>query len=259
MKSFLIFACCFAFAIAQVASADEVAPSKPAPQHVAQSPARANNGAQRPAAGVRVSNANATRNRLGVQPNLSGRRNHPTLGQPIQRTPLAMNVQNPRQTYQPRPRPQQPEQRQKINLKAGTPQNLQRANNNRQSYADALRRCRHERHDCNWWKQHCRTIVFVNTGYYYLNAGYWYPAYGYDPAYNYYEYDGPIYTYGDLLPDQVIANVQIALRDAGYYVGPITGSLGPGTRAALANFQRDYGLVITGAIDQPTVESLGLI
>src|SRR5205809_270584 len=30
------------------------------------------------------------------------------------------------------------------------------------------------------------------------------------------------------------------------------------TRAALANFQRDYGLEITGAIDEATVETLGL-
>ena len=100
--------------------------------------------------------------------------------------------------------------------------------------------------------------MFVNTGYYYLDTGYWYPAYGYNPAYDSYDADGPIYTYGDLLPDQVIVNVQAALREAGYYVGPITGSLGPATRAALSNFQRDYGLIITGAIDEPTVQSLGL-
>jgi len=30
------------------------------------------------------------------------------------------------------------------------------------------------------------------------------------------------------------------------------------TRAAIANFQRDYGLQITGAIDEDTVEALGL-
>jgi peptidoglycan hydrolase-like protein with peptidoglycan-binding domain len=75
---------------------------------------------------------------------------------------------------------------------------------------------------------------------------------------SYYDYDGPIYTYSDLLPDEVIANVQTALQDAGYYYGEITGSLGVDTRAALANFQRDYGLQITGAIDEATVEALGL-
>jgi len=48
------------------------------------------------------------------------------------------------------------------------------------------------------------------------------------------------------------------LQDAGYYFGEITGSLNVETRAALANFQRDQGLLITGAIDEPTIETLGL-
>jgi hypothetical protein len=133
-----------------------------------------------------------------------------------------------------------------------------RDRNNRLSYFDALRRHRHEWHNRDWWRQHCNTIVFNGGGYYFLDAGYWYPALGYDPSYNYYDPDGPIYTYGNLLPDQVIANVQEALQEAGYYGGPVTGSLNVETRAALANFQRDYGLLITGAIDQPTIESLGL-
>jgi hypothetical protein len=126
------------------------------------------------------------------------------------------------------------------------------------SFSDACRRHGHEWHDRNWWHDHCDTIVFVNIGYYFLDGSYWYPAFGYDPLNSYYDYDGPIYTYGNLLPDEVIANVQVALQDAGYYFGQITGSLNFETRAALANFQRDYGLPITGAIDEPTVETLGL-
>ena len=126
------------------------------------------------------------------------------------------------------------------------------------SHDEAFRRHWHEWHDRNWWHDHCNTIVFVTTGYYFLDGSYWYPAYGYDPLQNYYDYDGPIYTYSNLLPDEVIANVQTALQDAGYYYGPITGSLSVDTRAALANFQRDYGLQMTGSIDEPTVEALGL-
>jgi hypothetical protein len=129
---------------------------------------------------------------------------------------------------------------------------------NRFSYSDALRRSWHEWHHRDWWRQHCNTIVLVTGGYYFLDASYWYPAYGYDPLNSYYDYDGPIFTYGNLLPDQVIANVQAALQNAGYYFGSVTGSLSVETRAALANFQRDYGLIITGAIDEPTVEALGL-
>jgi hypothetical protein len=125
-------------------------------------------------------------------------------------------------------------------------------------FDQAFRRHWHEWHDRNWWHSHCDTIVFVTTGYYFLDGSYWYPAWGYDPLQSYYDYDGPIYTYGDLLPDEVIANVQTALQDTGYYYGEITGSLGVDTRAALANFQRDYGLPMTGAIDEATVEALGL-
>ena len=125
-------------------------------------------------------------------------------------------------------------------------------------FNEAFGRHWHEWHDRNWWHNNCNTIVFVATGYYFLDGSYWYPAYGYDPLQSYYDYDGPIYTYSNLLPDEVIANVQTALQNAGYYYGQITGSLGVDTRAAIANFQRDYGLSITGAIDAATVEALGL-
>jgi hypothetical protein len=129
---------------------------------------------------------------------------------------------------------------------------------NRLSFSDA-RRCHwHEWHNRDWWCQHFNTIVLIGGGYYFWDAGYWYPAWGYDPLNSYYDYDGPIYTYGNLLPDEVISNVQVALQEAGYYFGPITGSLDVETRASLANFQRDYGLPITGAIDEPTVQTLGL-
>jgi hypothetical protein len=126
------------------------------------------------------------------------------------------------------------------------------------SHDEASRRHWHEWHDRNWWHNHCETIVFVTTGYYFLDGSYWYPAYGYDPLQTYYDYDGPVYTYSNLLPDEVIANVQTALQGAGYYPGSITGSLSVDTRAAIANFQRDYGLPITGAIDEETVGALGL-
>jgi hypothetical protein len=130
--------------------------------------------------------------------------------------------------------------------------------NNHRSFSDALRSHRQEWHDCNWWRQHFTTIVFVSSGYFFLDGCYWYPAWGYDPLSSNYDYDGPIYTYGNLLPDETIANVQVALQQAGYYTESITGSLDVQTRAALANYQRDQGLPVTGAIDQPTVQSLGL-
>jgi hypothetical protein len=133
------------------------------------------------------------------------------------------------------------------------------AKDNHDNYADAKRRYRHERHDCDWWKQHYIVIVLVGGGYYYRDSGYWYPAWGYNPNYERYDYDGPIYTYGNLLPDQVIINVQNALKALGYYAGNLNGSLGVDTRQALTAYQQDYGLDATGAVDEATVRALGLI
>jgi len=133
------------------------------------------------------------------------------------------------------------------------------SNNSGNNYADAMRCYRHERHDCDWWKQHYVLIVLVGNGYYYHDAGYWYPAWGYDPNYERYDYDGPIYTYNNLLPDQVIINVQRVLQQLGYYGGDLNGSLGVDTRNALAAYQQDYGLDATGIVDEATVRSLGLI
>jgi hypothetical protein len=121
----------------------------------------------------------------------------------------------------------------------------------------AFRNYRSEWHDRNWWRHNHSRIVFVFGGPYYWNSGYWYPAWGYDSN-AYYAYDGPIYGYNNLPPDQVIANVQSALQQQGYYHGGVDGLLGPQTRAAIADYQRDRGLYITSAIDQPTLESLGM-
>jgi peptidoglycan hydrolase-like protein with peptidoglycan-binding domain len=56
----------------------------------------------------------------------------------------------------------------------------------------------------------------------------------------------------------VIANVQSALQQQGYYQGDIDGILGPETRAALAEYQTAQGIEPTGAVDEPTLETLGM-
>jgi Putative peptidoglycan binding domain len=112
-------------------------------------------------------------------------------------------------------------------------------------------------HDRVWWGAHYPRVVLIGGGWYYWNSGFWYPAWGYDPGASSYAYDGPIYAYNDLPPDQVVANVQQELADQGYYQGDIDGMLGPLTRAALAEYQQDHGLYTTSAIDEPTMSSLG--
>jgi Putative peptidoglycan binding domain len=125
-----------------------------------------------------------------------------------------------------------------------------------QSYA-AFRNYHRAWHDRGWWRSHYDRIIFVSGGWYYWNSGYWYPAWGYASG-AYYPYDGPIYGYNDLTPDQVVVNVQAQLQRDGYYSGPVDGVLGPMTRQAIAAFQADHGLAITSAVDRPTLSSLGL-
>ena len=146
------------------------------------------------------------------------------------------------------------------------PQTTQRLRNwqgKAPGYADARRHHQEhwqdrKHHDHDWWRHHCDAIVFVGGGFWGWFDGWWYPAWGYDPYYSYYDYNGPIYGYDGLQPDEVIANVQAVLQQLGYYPYEVDGVLGPLTETAIANYQRDYGLSVTGAIDPPTVRSLGL-
>jgi hypothetical protein len=116
-----------------------------------------------------------------------------------------------------------------------------------------------ERHDRGWYHQHYQRVELIAGGYYYFNNGYWYPAWGYDPGNQYYAYDAPIYVgKRSEPPDKVIADVQAALQEMGYYKGEVDGLIGPLTREALTSYQADQGLVATAVIDEPTLDSLGM-
>ena len=116
-----------------------------------------------------------------------------------------------------------------------------------------------EWHDKDWWHHHHNHIVFVFGGPYFWDNGYWFPAWGYEPN-AFFAYEGPIYAGNpELDPGQVVANVQSALQSQGFYTGDIDGVLGPLTRAALAQYQQSQGFEVTGAIDEPTLESLGMV
>ena len=127
-----------------------------------------------------------------------------------------------------------------------------------QKYA-VFRNYKSQWHDQNWWHNHYHgnNFVFVFGAPYYWNAGYWFPAWGYSPN-AYYAWDGPIYAHNRMPPDQVIANAQSALQQQGYYHGEVDGLIGPLTRGAIADYQRDHGLYTTSTIDQPTLQSLGI-
>ncbi|MEA3188832.1 MAG: hypothetical protein QOD99_2662 [Chthoniobacter sp.] len=69
----------------------------------------------------------------------------------------------------------------------------------------------------------------------------------------------PSYVYYDSGPSLGLAGtVQERLADQGYYRGPIDGDIGPRSRRAIADYQADYGLRITGNINDALLDSLGL-
>jgi hypothetical protein len=131
-------------------------------------------------------------------------------------------------------------------------------NSDTMSFRDACGRHR-QSHDCNWWRNHCTTIILIGGGFYAWDLGYWYPAYGYDNYYSNYAYDGPIYGYDGLPPDQIVANVQYALQQLGYFSEAVDGVLGGVTRSAIEDYQVENNLPVTGAIDRPLLISLGFI
>jgi hypothetical protein len=86
-------------------------------------------------------------------------------------------------------------------------------------------------------------------------------SYGYDPrAYDngddeYYGRDA--YNSPDQNSDRTVADAQTQLAKEGYYRGEIDGVLGPETRRAIASFQSDHGLRVTGYLTRETLSTLG--
>lgn len=136
---------------------------------------------------------------------------------------------------------------------------IRNADNWKGHHYNAFRTYRPQWRDRSWWRSNHRHIVLIGGGWYYWNSGYWYPAWGYDDSAAYYPYDGPIYVGSSPRPfDQVVADVQSILQEQGYYRGEVDGLVGPLTQEALAAYQSAQGLEPTAAIDQPTLESLGV-
>jgi len=95
----------------------------------------------------------------------------------------------------------------------------------------------------------------------YYGYGYPYPysyGYQYDPGY----YDSSAYDEQNSDVDQsgnsTLAAVQERLAREGYYRGQIDGVFGQETRAAIAQFQSNHGLRVTGALTNETLAALGL-
>jgi len=104
-------------------------------------------------------------------------------------------------------------------------------------------------HHYRWWNG---DWVLFDAGDY----GYPYGYYGDDQPY--FNYSSPGYSYDYSSGDTLVAEVQNQLTSLGYVTGPSDGEMGPLTQNALANFQRDHNLPITGQIDGMTMRALGL-
>jgi hypothetical protein len=146
-----------------------------------------------------------------------------------------------------------------------------------------------DRNHDHWWNGHrCRFFggswVIFDFGFY--PWPYWYPydyygygyypygysgyPYGYDSGYdNSNAYQGQEYqgegNYGQNSydspsegPGSVVTAAQEQLARDGYYHGRIDGVAGPGTRGAVARFQSDHNLRVTGTLTPDTLQTLGL-
>ena len=146
---------------------------------------------------------------------------------------------------------------------------------NRQSF---MKNHAFARHDADWHRDWDRRRAHFHHGHVFIFIdGFWwglYPwdYYPYDDGYypyddNSYPYDYYPYNYddqsGDVVSDQygtnsAVSAVQSALAKLGYYHAAIDGIEGDDTQAALARYQEDHDLSVTGTLTAATLQSLGL-
>jgi hypothetical protein len=127
-----------------------------------------------------------------------------------------------------------------------------------------------------WHGHHCRFIngswVIFDFGFdpwwpywydpYYYGYDYYPYSYGYDPGYDSGVYQGEEYYDQNRNADQSGNSTALAaqqvLAQQGYYRGQIDGVFGPETRAAIAEYQSNRGLRVTGTLTPDTLQALGL-
>lgn len=109
----------------------------------------------------------------------------------------------------------------------------------------------------NWYPANTHNDWNQNGQYYWNNHNYrWYQGgwliidTGFNPYYVTTGYSG----YSN--NGSVVSSVQAALANQGYYNGPVDGMMGRGTRRAIANYQGDHNLNVTGRINGDLLQSL---
>lgn len=124
---------------------------------------------------------------------------------------------------------------------------------------------RHDDNDRRRFFAQPRTSFTITLGNGYAGRGYYY---GPPNCPYYYQGSGIVYYssrervpqhhWGSPAYRSTEASVQRALAQKGYYRGPADGKIGPATRAAIAHYQRDRRLAVTGNINNQVLSSLGL-
>jgi len=141
------------------------------------------------------------------------------------------------------------------------------------------------RHDGNWhhdWDRHHAHFdhghIFVFTDGFWWGLYPWdyypYDAYGSYPSDSYDYNDNPYdsYDYNTQAPysyysgyaapaesgNGVVSSVQSQLAKLGYYRGAVDGVAGDETQAAIARYQQENDLSVTGTVTAATLQSLGL-
>jgi hypothetical protein len=115
----------------------------------------------------------------------------------------------------------------------------------------------------HWWAYNGSDWIGLDAGFFPWD---YYPYYTYD----YYPYDyfvddstdvPPAYqgtTQAPPVPDPTVTAAQTALTQLGYYNGPIDGLFGPTTRDAVARYQTEKNLSVTGSLTSDTLQAMGL-
>lgn len=123
---------------------------------------------------------------------------------------------------------------------------------------------RWDRQHIHVWNNH--RYHWYNNAWVIFDGGYGYgDPYFYDetPGYTYYQ-DSPVYDDQSLAPVEYAASdgmataVQQALAQRGYNPGPIDGAIGQQSRDAIAAFQSDRRMPVTGRIDRALLKALNL-
>jgi hypothetical protein len=118
----------------------------------------------------------------------------------------------------------------------------------------------------HWWCFDGGVWIGLDAGYYPWD---YYPYYAYDYyPYDYYPgyyadvepeyYSAGVPTSVDQYPDPNVTAVQADLTKLGYYHGAIDGLFGRDTRDALARYQTDHHLAVTGTLTTETLRTLGV-